>query len=316
MLIDMNNCPICNTPTTVESITEGSAYNIYCTRCGKFEVTDSAITMFQNSEINTKPLSLSYWIRQRQTKESKVIIDLNLMRKLLVNFEPPKPREQADNLLLWIGSNVKKPDAVIIRSFNDLISIVGAVDEANVIYLAQYLNDQKYIIYKYSSTQLHAQMTFNGWDRYYELQKSNKESRLAFMAMKFDNETLENIFNTIIKESVFKTGFDIRILSEVKRSGLIDDKLRVEIRRSKFIIADLTDDNNGAYWEAVYAEGLGMPVIYICEEDKFREKKTHFDTNHHLTVLWKNDEKKLKIFGEELKATIRETFPSEAKMED
>ena len=57
-------------------------------------------------------------------------------------------------------------------------------------------------------------------------------------------------------------------------------------------------------------------MIYICEEVKFREKKTHFETNHHLTVLWKNDEKKLKIFSEELKATIRETFPSEAKMED
>ncbi|MDR3665809.1 MAG: hypothetical protein P4L35_03090 [Ignavibacteriaceae bacterium] len=314
----MNNCPICNTQTTVESIAEGSAYNIYCTRCGKFEVTDSAITMFQNSEINTKPLSLSYWIRQHQTKESKVIIDLNLMRKLLINFEPPKPREQSDNLLLWIGSNVKKPDAVVIRPFNDLISIVGAVDEANVIYLSQYLNEQKYIVYKYSSTQMHAQMTFNGWDRYYELQRSNKESQLAFMAMKYGNETLDKIFNTVIKEAVDNTGFEIRILSEVKRSGLIDDKLRIEIRRSKFLIADLTDGNNGAYWEAGYAEGLGMPVIYICEKSVFddKAKSTHFDTNHHLTVPWEDTEEGLKIFADELKATIRATLPVDAKMED
>lgn len=105
-------------------------------------------------------------------------------------------------------------------------------------------------------------------------------------------------------------------MDDVKRAGLIDDKLRVEIRRSKFIISDLTNDNNGAYWEAGFAEGLGLQVIYICDEEKFKKEKPHFDTNHHLTVLWKNDEEGLKKFAAELKATIRETFPVEAKNED
>ena len=59
-----------------------------------------------------------------------------------------------------------------------------------------------------------------------------------------------------------------------------------------------------------------MPVIYICEEEKFKVKKTHFDTNHHLTVQWKDDPESLNKFAEELKATIRATFPDEAKMED
>jgi hypothetical protein len=31
--------------------------------------------------------------------------------------------------------------------------------------------------------------------------------------------------------------------------------------------------------------GLGKPVIYTCEHTKFAEG-SHFDTNHHLTVLW------------------------------
>jgi nucleoside 2-deoxyribosyltransferase len=97
---------------------------------------------------------------------------------------------------------------------------------------------------------------------------------------------------------------------------LIDDKLRVEIRRSKFILADLTDENRGSYWEAGFAEGLGIHVIYLCEEEKFKREKPHFDINHHLTVIWKNDEAGLKKFADELKATIRATFPAEAKMED
>ncbi len=80
------------------------------------------------------------------------------------------------------------------------------------------------------------------------------------------------------------------------------------------LLADLTHDNEGAYWEAGFAEGLGKPVIYTCEREKFKEMKTHFDTNHHLTVIWdKGDPSKA---AEELKATIRATLPDEAKLED
>lgn len=63
-----------------------------------------------------------------------------------------------------------------------------------------------------------------------------------------------------------------------------------------------------------YAEGLGKPVIYTCEKEKFEEQKTHFDTNHHLTIIW--DDENPEEAAEELKATIRATLPREAKLTD
>jgi nucleoside 2-deoxyribosyltransferase len=98
------------------------------------------------------------------------------------------------------------------------------------------------------------------------------------------------------------------------KAGLIDNRLRVEILTSRFLIADLTHGNAGAYWEAGYAEGLGKPVIYTCEERIFEGKGTHFDTNHHYTVRWRKD--KFKETADDLKATIRATLPAEAKLED
>ncbi len=91
--------------------------------------------------------------------------------------------------------------------------------------------------------------------------------------------------------------------------------MRVEIKRARFLIADLTHANNGAYWEAGYAEGLGKTVIYTCEQQVFddRAQGTHFDTNHHLTVKWNPENPDMAV--ESLKATIRATFP-EAKQED
>lgn len=82
------------------------------------------------------------------------------------------------------------------------------------------------------------------------------------------------------------------------------------------MIADLTHQNRGAYWEAGFAEGLGKPVIYTCRKDVFEDKTkgTHFDTNHHLTVVWEPDN--LDDAVERLKATIRATLPDEAKLGD
>lgn len=83
-----------------------------------------------------------------------------------------------------------------------------------------------------------------------------------------------------------------------------------EIRRCRFLIADLSDDNAGAYWEAGLAEGLGKDVIYICREGR----KTHFDTDHRHTVRW--DLTNLDETARQLKAVIRNTLLGDAKQED
>jgi nucleoside 2-deoxyribosyltransferase len=87
---------------------------------------------------------------------------------------------------------------------------------------------------------------------------------------------------------------------------VIDNILRAQIRDSAFVLADLTHDNYGAYWEAGYAEGLGKPVIYLCEKAKFDNMKTHFDTNHSTTVLWTTED--MDRFKQELTSTIRRSL--------
>jgi hypothetical protein len=164
-------------------------------------------------------------------------------------------------------------------------------------------------------------LTFDGWELYQTLKRGRSDSRKAFMAMKFGDAVLDNAYKNCFKPAVKATGFDLLRLDEAPKAGLIDDRLRVEILTSRFLITDLTHNNAGAYWEAGFAEGLGKPVIYTCEEKFFKneppyEKKggTHFDTNHHLTVVW--NENALNIAAEQLKATIRATLPAEAIMTD
>lgn len=319
-------CPICGeNPSLINA--KGDLLIVDCPRCGRFEISGTALTLFQNSEEKDKVLSVSFWLRKNQSDNIKrfVTLDSKNLRELLVPFIPLRPIEQANNLLLWVGNKIKKADERVVIPLRILISVTGSSDEDELHYVIRYLMEQgllenassiKALSFNKDEPRLfEAKMTFSGWSKYDELLRVNEESHLVFMAMKYDQEPLETLFMDVIKPAVDGTGFEIRKLTEEKRAGLIDDKLRVEIRRSKFLIADLTHDNNGAYWEAGYAEGLGLPVIYICEKNKFDNQKSHFDTNHHLTVPWEEDPNTWRKFAEELKATIRATFPAEAKMD-
>jgi nucleoside 2-deoxyribosyltransferase len=122
------------------------------------------------------------------------------------------------------------------------------------------------------------------------------------------NDEMIDIYKKFFKPAVEETGFDLRILRDVLHAGLIDNQLRVEIRKSRFLLADLSHSNNGSYWEAGFAEGLGRPVIYLCEKIIFNnvDSKPHFDTNHHTTIIW--DKQNIPSCLDELKSTIRLTF--------
>jgi nucleoside 2-deoxyribosyltransferase len=159
-------------------------------------------------------------------------------------------------------------------------------------------------------------LTVAGWGRYEELKRGTSAIRSAFMAMQFGDAELDGLYNTHLKKAVAETGFELRRVDENQPAGMIDDHLRVKIRQCRFLIADLTHQNRGAYWEAGFAEGLGKPVIYMCRRDEFENKSlgTHFDTNHHLTVVWEPND--LASCVRRLKDTIRATLPAEAVLED
>jgi len=162
-------------------------------------------------------------------------------------------------------------------------------------------------------TQHSATLTFEGWQRWEELRRGAPSGTKAFMAMHYGDPVLTRIVDEHFRPAVNQTGFRLMRLDDEPKAGPIDNRLRVEIQSARFLIADLTHGNPGAYWEAGYAEGLGKPVIYTCEESIWKEKKTHFDTNHSQTVVWNVDD--VKTAAEKLKATIRVTIP-EATRED
>jgi len=77
----------------------------------------------------------------------------------------------------------------------------------------------------------------------------------------------------------------IRIDKEHPLQDLVN-RIKEEIRKAKFIIADLTDERPSCYFEAGYAESMPRSVIYLASKDSVihpgTPTKIHFDI--HMNV--------------------------------
>jgi hypothetical protein len=80
----------------------------------------------------------------------------------------------------------------------------------------------------------------------------------------------------------------------------IDDEIIAQIRRSRFIVADFTGHRGGVYYEAGFAQGIGLEVVWTCERKEI--KKLHFDVRQYNCLTWDMDE--LDIFREKLSFRI------------
>jgi len=252
-----------------------------------------------------------------QGRDEIPYLDSYLVEQLLLNHLP-NLSEQINNLMLWLGKETSFGETVRIDASLHQ-SIMGAKTPSGFSFVVKHLISRGFIedtpdMGVNDSIIIDTILTFDGWRFFDQINRGALTSKKAFMAMKYGDPDLDSIFNQHFKPAVAATGFELNKLDELPKAGLIDDRLRVEIRTSRFLVSDLTHENAGAYWEAGFAEGLGKPVIYTCEKGKFESQKTHFDTNHHLTVIW--DMNNPQIAVEQLKATIRATLPDEAKLTD
>ncbi len=312
-------CLVCDYDLLEPSNKQSGITTYNCPNCGKFvlEKPNPFLLKAQKKENPKAAAILSYSIRKMQIPDRLPGIDALRIKDILKNTKLPTPAEQADNLILWLGDNTEDPGGEKAISAKKHQAIIGAISHANVEYVLKSLFEEGLLEKVRAKDQVTwAKLSFRGWKRYEELKRSISDSRKAFMAMKFGDPELDSIVDDHFKPAAEKTGYDLYRLTERPRAGLIDDRMRVEIRTSRFLIADLSHGNQGAYWEAGYAEGLGKPVIYTCKKEIFddSEEKPHFDANHHLTIIW--DPTKPGVAAEELKATIRATLPDEAKLED
>lgn len=320
------NCPVCVTNHAKSSPRQDGDY-FECARCGPFVLTGTARALLNQNLARRARATISHAIYKMARLNHWPRVSSDLLRSTMDRSDAsPTPPEQMDNLVIWLGTAQADPGVAIDFSPR-MISAAGAVDETGLGFIVSQAVSRGLIeahIQRLQSLGSSGQefmispmrLTIDGWLHFESLKRGHSASRIAFMAMSFGDLQLDRIYRDQFAPAVTLTGFKLKRLDEDQPAGLIDDRLRVEIRQSRFLVSDLTHRNPGAYWEAGYAEGLGKPVIYSCRQDVFEDKKSgpHFDANHHLIVVW--DPANLDSAVAKLKSTIRATLPGEATLSD
>lgn len=130
-----------------------------------------------------------------------------------------------------------------------------------------------------------------GWEKINELAASNISNKV-FLAQSFTFFDKDWLFD-VCKKACGDFGFELWRADSTEYNDGIVDNIKSKINESAFLICDLTDNKNGVYWEAGYAEGLGRPVIYTVQSDHLKGDRkiqgVHFDIQHLNLIKWKKE---------------------------
>jgi len=208
---------------------------------------------------------------------------LNMSR--MVNF--PSELVEITNVKKWAlfahdGSSAK----YILRQLKDLGYVKEMVPEGNP-----------------ADGTIYFSIEARGWERLADLEGSLGSPRQAFVAMWFSEE-MEPIFREGILPAVTDAGFHCTRIDRKEHNNKICDEIIAEIRKSRFLVADFSGNRGGVYFEAGFAYGLALPVIWTVREQDLAG--LHFDTRQYNHIPYADGEDLYPRLLQRIRATIPE----------
>lgn len=221
----MKSCPICRGPLFREMRNDGDRAEVLCPNCSPFYVSRSLLEVLQRGEyppIDRARISYALFGRSVQSLTTARVDELRARIHL------PSAWELLDNLLLHLAEEAGSPGEAITIHAQEWRARLGAQSTRGVAWVIEEAMRSDYVQGQAASTMdieefelLDATLTAAGWHRVAELQREAKDSRKAFMAMKFGDPELDRVFREEFLPAVAETGFELRRLDDEPRAGLL-----------------------------------------------------------------------------------------------
>jgi nucleoside 2-deoxyribosyltransferase len=317
-MVEKRTCPLCGQQLGPDDLKlEPSArfddgWDVQCRMCGNSSVTSEAALEIR-ALAESQRADLASWVYEQtlhgrkppticssayQGQEPAHDYRVNQILETLV---PRSVSERLDRILENLAVLTKAPGeatglndygiyACYASSIRQMHFFLGAVAERG--WLRQIADDWSAM-----------QITTSGWIRIDELHAVGSRSDQAFVAMWFTDE-LDSVWDRGLHVGISAAGYRPLRMKELEHNEKICERLLTEIERSGLLVADVTGHRQGVYFEAGYAMGLGIPVIWTCRKDQLEE--CHFDTRQYNYVVWKTPEELAKALEYRIRATIGE----------
>lgn len=317
-MIKKIDCPIWGTVATSEP--DGGAEMISSNRAGgKYIITGSAKA---KASQNSRAKLSSYILRQNQLGIAPEINSSDLdaiWSSQLLSYT------DRFNLLLKTTQKLfpRVGEPIEINRINGDInyaSLLAAIECDDVGTSSNILDysylDSTYTLYEYwqhaaklgymtyeSDRPAMASLNLEGFLYLEKLGRQLNANDQIFVAMWFGQDRMREFYDKAIKPAIEGAGYNSMRIDDSVHNEKIDDEIIAEIKKSKAVIADITcglaipDDwstankvgapRGGVFYEAGFAKGLGLPVIWTVDETVIEvENVSHFDIRQYNQIRW------------------------------
>jgi len=280
-----HTCPICrlNDDRIVRENAGGlgQLIRIKCPRCKEFTISDFTEITAPETWFGPK---LSAWVRNRNEQGAEVpLIVYDELKDLQAGLPDYSPREKQIILLQNIERKTEYPGQRVVLNYMYDFPLAWASGDEEFFYYISSLKDRGLLSADMAMGLCDVTITADGWDYLEQLDRRIEERTQAFVAMSF-SEDLKPIWEGPIYRAITKAGYKPYRVDAEPHIDRIDAKIISEIKNSRFVVADVTEQKRGVYFEAGYALGMGLPVIWCVRKDDL--DKVHFDTRQYNHIVW------------------------------
>lgn len=295
--VTTDQCPVCMTGAAARHPPNGDQMTYTCQRCGTFSISGTAEQLLLHDYPSYRQ-KLSGWIYDQCRQGIEPLISESTLSraKLLVM---PTARERADRLLAAASRMCSSLGERFDIGHPSFIAATWSTDAGEVLFLLRILGDEGYARPVALGGQ--CEITPAGYLRLDELQGKRAASDQGFVAMWFANE-MRAVFDQGFAAGIAAAGYRAMRVDDVEHAGRIDDEIIAQIRRSRFVVADFTGHRGGVYFEAGFAQGLGLPVIWTCRKDDM--EKLHFDIRQFNCIDWQGADDLAKRLSVRIEAVL------------
>ena len=285
-------CPICKLDAKDVRIWDyGERITLECGRCGRFTITATAPAMAEQKELGPK---LSAWIRERSETGSEVPeINSNTLKDVEAALPVYRVADKQLLLLRALERRTKFPGQGLSVIPHLDYPLAWAAGEKEFLYLLRSLIHRGLVSRTdgpsdlTDSFQFEVELTAEGWTFLDQHARPSVIGDQAFVAMAFSSE-LKPAWEIGIRPALRRAGYSGCRVDVEPHIDRIDTKIMTEIKNSRFLVADVTLQRQGVYFEAGYALGLGLPVFWCVRKDDLG--KVHFDTRQYNHIAWENEQ--------------------------
>lgn len=121
---------------------------------------------------------------------------------------------------------------------------------------------------------------------------------------------MTSIYENGYKPVIQSLNYAAMRIDEKDFTGSIIDEIKSEITDSIALIADLTGNRGGVYYEAGIAKGLQLcnhpiKLVLACKQDYFDKEKVHFDVSGDNILLYNDIEDLVSKLTKRLRAILK-----------